>query len=376
MKSVGIITVYRLPNWGSAMQGYALQRKINQLGYQSECIDYIYPNEWHIKRGCWKPQHISIKNKISRLTGFRPPLLSSLVKSFVTKEMNESQTFESFELIHKNPPTYDIYVSGSDQIWNWKTMYVDTTYLLDFAPANSRKISYSSSFSVDTIPTKYRDAYHKYLSRYQAISVREEGGSKLIKELLGKPAKVVLDPTLLLTKEEWERLASKAKWKKQIPSRYILCYTLGYTYNPTPAMCKLLQKLQCIYNCPVIFIGRELSDFDGDVFRFHRSQGIGIYEFLWLVSHASVFATSSFHGTAFSVNLGTPFLSLVENVNQGDDRIPSFLSKVDLSNHLVTIDTNFDSLTIDGTYDVLKVQKKLEALRFDSVEWLKNALKG
>lgn len=80
-------------------------------------------------------------------------------------------------------------------------------------------------------------------------------------------------------------------------------------------MCKLLHSLQSKYNCPVIFIGRELPDYDGDVFRFERNQGIGVYEFLWLVSHATVFATSSFHGTAFSVNLGTPFLSLVEKKN-------------------------------------------------------------
>lgn len=376
MKSVGIITVHRLPNWGSVMQGYALQRKINQLGYQCECIDYIYPNEWHIRRGCWKPQHISFKTKISRLLGLRPPLLSSLVDSFVTNEMKESQIFESYELIHQSPPAYDIYVSGSDQIWNWKTMYLDTTYLLDFVPANRRKISYSSSFSVDAIPEEYRNVYFEYLSRYQAISVREEGGSRLIEELLGKPAKVVLDPTLLLTKEEWGRLASKAKWKKKMPHRYILCYTLGYTYNPIPAMCNLLHNLQCKYNCPVIFIGRELTDFNGDVFQFHRSQGIGIYEFLWLVSHASVFATSSFHGTAFSVNLGTPFLSLVESASQADDRISSFLAKVGLSNHLVSVDTKFDSLPVNGSYDELKVQAKLEELRVDSIEWLKNALKG
>ena len=374
MKSVGIITVHRLPNWGSVMQGYALQKVIEKLGYNCECVDYIYPNEWHISKGCWSPQHISLKNKIARFLGFRPPLLSSLVDEFIKNEMNVSRCYRSYDEIHKNPPCYDIYVSGSDQIWNWKTMYLDTTYLLDFVPANRRKISYSSSFSVDAIPEEYRNVYFEYLSRYQAISVREEGGSRLIEELLGKPAKVVLDPTLLLTKEEWGRLASKAKWKKKMPHRYILCYTLGYTYNPIPAMCNLLHNLQSKYNCPIIFIGRELTDFNGDVFHFHRSQGIGIYEFLWLVSHASVFATSSFHGTAFSVNLGTPFLSLVEKKEQADDRIPSFLIKVGLEDHLVTVSTDFDNLQVDGTYDVSEVQERLEIMRADSLNWLKEAL--
>lgn len=66
MKSVGIITVHRLPNWGSAMQGYALQHVIANLGYNCECIDYIYPNEWHIKRGSWIPGKVTLKSRILR----------------------------------------------------------------------------------------------------------------------------------------------------------------------------------------------------------------------------------------------------------------------------------------------------------------------
>ena len=376
MKKVGIITVHRLPNWGSVMQGYALQKIIDKMGYDSECIDYIYPNGWHISRGCWSPQHISLKNKLLCFLGLRPPMLSSLVDKFILNEMKTSQCYKSYEAIHDNPPCYDIYMSGSDQIWNWKTMYADTTYMLDFVPENYRKISYSSSFSVDFIPKEYQDIYIKYLSRYHAISVREEGGRKIINDLLGKPASVVLDPTLLLTKRDWTNLALKAEWKKDVPSKYILCYTLGYTYNPNEAMASLLTSLQRMYNCPVIFLGRVLPEFKGDVFHFCKNQGIGVSEFIWLVNNASVFATSSFHGTAFSVNLGTPFLSLVEKVHQADDRIPSFLEKVGLADHLVTLSTEFERLKSDGTYDVADVQRKLQAMRIKSLEWLKNAIEG
>lgn len=101
MKKVGIITVHRLPNWGSVMQGYALQKVIEKLGYNCECIDYIYPNEWHISKGCWSPQHISLKNKIARFLGFRPPLLSSLVDEFIKNEMNVSRCYRSYDEIHK-----------------------------------------------------------------------------------------------------------------------------------------------------------------------------------------------------------------------------------------------------------------------------------
>ena len=83
MKKVGIITVHRLPNWGSVMQGYALQQVIKQLGYKSECIDYKYPNEWHIERGSWIPGKERFKTKFARLLGLRAPRLQNLVDKFI-----------------------------------------------------------------------------------------------------------------------------------------------------------------------------------------------------------------------------------------------------------------------------------------------------
>lgn len=96
-------------------------------------------------------------------------------------------------------------------------MYMDTTYLLDFAPKKSRIISYSSSFSVNTIPAEYRSIYINCLKRYDAISVRENGGNVLVSDLLNTNAKVVLDPTLLLNKEDWKQLEIKANWKSRLP---------------------------------------------------------------------------------------------------------------------------------------------------------------
>lgn len=375
MQKVGIITVHRLPNWGSVMQGYALQQVIKQLGYKSECIDYKYPNEWHIERGSWIPGKERFKTKFARLLGLRAPRLQNLVDKFINNEMQVSRKYNTFEDLHANPPQYDIYISGSDQIWNWKTMCVDTSYMLDFAPDDKPKIAYSSSFSVNHIPNEYCRTYKVNLAKYKAISTREKNGCKIVKKLLGKDIPVVLDPTLLIAKEQWGRLAEKAVWKKPMPPKYILCYLLGYTYNPKPAMASLLENLQQKFNCPVIMLGNTFSEYHGQVFRMAKSQGIGVYEFLWLIKNATIFATSSFHGTAFSVNLGTPFLSLVEKIDQEDDRITSFLEKVGLTKQIVTVSTDFEHLDSDGRYDVVKAQNKLQAMRSESLDWLKNALK-
>ena len=105
-----------------------------------------------------------------------------------------------------------------------------------------------------------------------------------------------------------------------------------------------------------------------------QSQGIGVYEFLWLIKNATVVATSSFHGTAFSVNMGTPFISLVEFIEQEDDRITSFLNKVGLANHLVTVKTDYKHLKIDENSNIEQAQEKLSQLREDSLSYLQQAL--
>lgn len=374
MKKVGILTVHRLPNWGSALQGYALQKVVESLGFECECINYKYPNSWHIKKGSWIQARPGIKRKIGVLLGMRAPFLLTMVDLFVKKEIKESREFNSFEGIHSAPPIYDIYISGSDQIWNWKSMCADSTYLLDFVPDDRVKISYSSSFSVSYIPDNLKKMYINNLLRYNGLSVRESNGCKIIKDLLGKNVPIVLDPTLLLKKTQWCILSKKAKWKCELPSKYILSYLLDYTFDPKPAMTSLLYKLQEIYKCPVIMIGRNNEMFKGDIFKMPNSQGIGVYEFLWLVEHATVVASSSFHGTAFAINMGVPFISLIEKENQDDDRIESLLASVGLNENLVTAATNFHTMKINGTYDLNCAEKKLDYLREKSITFLQKNL--
>ena len=159
-----------------------------------------------------------------------------------------------------------------------------------------------------------------------------------------------------------------------MPDKFILSYMLGYTYNPKPAMAKLLEKLQSIYQCPVIPLGNNNELFNGEVFSMLKSQEIGVYEFLWLISHATVVATSSFHGTAFAVNMGTPLISLVEKENQEDDRIPSFLKSVGLEKNLVTVSTNFNNLILNGKYQADEIQNNLMRMREESIFFLRKNL--
>lgn len=379
MKTVGIITTFRQPNFGSVLQAYALQRVINKAGYESKIIDYYYPNNFHWNRGLqWGRKQKRTLNdtlrtiviSILREIGIRPKSKMKLLNKFIKEEMKCTKPYKTYEELHTHPPLFDIYVSGSDQIWNPNTMYGDMSYMLDFAPIGRKKISYSSSFSCDTIPQMYLNDYRRNLANYSAISVREKNGIRIIKEITGRTdTKLVLDPTLLLDKKDWDKLANKAK-ELDIPSKYILCYKLAYTYNPDYKMNELLSLLQKEYDLPILSF-TEMPTWEGGklLFLSDRHYNIGNYEFLNIFRNAEVIATSSFHGTAFAINYAKPFLALTDGKSNSDDRIRSLLKFTDLTPQLVTTETVLNG-DINPNYDFSRAQEKLGQLRKASLGFL------
>lgn len=379
MKKVGILTTFRQPNWGSVLQAYALQQVINDLGYDSELIDYKYPNKFHWKRGKkWgKPAPKTLRNTLKELKdkiliflGLRSAPMMDLLNSFIDREMKVSKPILSYDELHANPPIYDIYVSGSDQIWNPNTMLGDLSYMFDFAPLNSKKISYASSFSCKSIPSKLKKQYEESLSDFCALSVRENNGKDIIKELLGRDAKVVLDPTLLITRVYWNAIADKASNVK-LPKQYILCYMLSYTFEVDKPMGQLLQLVQDKCKMPVIALNKIPNSFHGDIVNLPKSYNRGIEEFLYLIKESSIIVSSSFHGTAFALNFGKPLVAM--GARNEDDRVLSLLSNMNMTRHFVYSD-NISSANIEVYYDESKEQSILHSLRTDSLSFLKDSL--
>lgn len=374
MKKVGIITTFRQPNWGSVLQAFALQKTIEKHGYDVEVIDYQYPNEFHWERGkswgrppkrCLKNLLHQIKTNILCSLGFRAWPMMHLLNTFIKQEMKVSAPYHSYRHLHENPPYYDVYISGSDQIWNPNTMYGDMSYMFDFATSGSIKISYASSFSCLTIPDDYKKEYCSLLKTYKAISVRENNGKKIIQDLIGQDAKVVLDPTLLLNKNDWKQVAAGAK-KTKLPEQYILCYMLAYTFDADEPMGKLLSNIQKKYKMPVIALRQMPTPFKGDEYKLPKSYNKGIREFLYLIENASIIVSSSFHGTAFALNFGKPLVALA--ANNEDDRLASLLDNLELSNLLILDDSDYAN--IDPFYDVVEEQKQLQILRDGSLKFL------
>ena len=380
MKKVGIITVHRLPNWGSTLQAYALQRVINGLGFETENIDYRYPNEFHWERGKnWgrkpplilKSVALSIKNKIMYTLHLKARPQMQLLNKFINSNMKLSRKYSSFDELHKNPPIYDIYVSGSDQIWNPNTMLGDTSYMLDFASDSAKKIAYASSFSCRNIPEDKVSIYKKYLNRYYALSVRENNGKTIIHELLGREADIVLDPTLLLSREDWHDLSMKAR-KVKLPSKYILCYMLAYTFSADEPMNILLQRIQKKYSWPIIVLKNVPRGFSGQLSELPRNYDIGVPEFLYLIQHATLVVSSSFHGVAFALNFGRPLVALAKE--DEDDRITSLINNLGISNEVLVMTSEVKLKEITPFYNVEKEQMALKRMREASIEYLAKKL--
>lgn len=380
MKTVGIITTFRQPNFGSVLQAFALQKTIDKLGYHSLVIDYKYPNEFHYVNGdkfkrfktSWRhPLKLAFFSLLEFL-GLKTIPKMKLLNQFISREMNCTIVYEDHKSLHQKPPVFDVYVSGSDQIWNPNTMFGDMSYLFDFAPAGSKIISYSSSFSCNHIPDKYRAIYVKNLSRYSAISVRESNGCKLVKDLISKEAELVLDPTLLLSEKDWEEYSKQSR-KLKLPSKFILFYMLAYTYDPESKMIELLRYTKEKYQLPIVALSRINQRLGNDVYYIEDQTSIGIYEFIELFKSAEIVITSSFHGTAFSLNFGKPFLTLQNGKSDSDDRISSLLDSLHLQSQLILTTSQIND-NISPFYDESRLQYHLQEARDQSLKFLKNAL--
>lgn len=374
-KRIGIITMHKVQNVGSALQAYATQKSIEELGYSSELIDYEYPNiEHRASLGIVvEAKNFSIKEAIR--------LVAQKIKAkFVKKSENlfkkfyqdffkcSDKEYKTRSSIMENPPLYDIYITGSDQVWNPQYIGFDTNYFLDFAPENSKKISYASSFSTSDIPSHLFNIYSKKLSEYCAISVRESSAFEIVKKMTGKSPSVVCDPTILLNDEEWTKLGNKSIFKTE--EQYILVYVLGYAYNPYPEIYNYIERVNKELNLPIIYLSTIKGRLKNRCKEI-RIDNWGPIEFLYLIKNAKFVITDSFHGTAFSLNFGTPFISCVKSKESSDSRMLDLLKIVKSEDRAVTYNAN-DKISFDPISETTK--NAIKEYRALSLEYLKVSL--
>lgn len=385
MKKIGVITMHRVPNCGSALQAYATCRAIEDCGHEAEIIDYVYPNAWHLER-----QRAA---GVIGGNGARRNLFSRLVRAAYSRALavifgvakdarTRTKRFEEFyaeelklskkryelpENLREAAPAYDVYMTGSDQVWNPRFAQGDMIFFCDFAPAKAPRISYAASFATTDIPAEIASRCAAELARYSAISVREKEGISLVKKLCGKSAELVCDPTLLLDARAWNPLAERSRVALKRP--YLLVYILGYAYNPFPRIYEIIDAIQAQTGLHAVFLFGNVKDKRRP--NSSCANAVGPNEFVRLFRDADFVVTTSFHGTAFSLNFEKPFYSVVESLDGRDSRMISLLREVGAENRAIPIST--EKICV-RRMDYTRISLRVKALRERSRAFLVRAL--
>lgn len=374
MKKIGLVTIYQVPNYGSVLQAFATKEVLKGLGHNCAVINYKYPNEWHYQHGFTKRKK-SVKDSLGMLLGLTPYYrrLKHLA-SFRKKYLNLTKKYASHqEIIKENFEEYDLFVVGSDQVWNTRFLKGDPFFLLFFLREGIRRISIASSFAQKTLDKDFEHLFRTQLIKFDALSVRERNGLEIIKNQLriNKNVALVLDPTLLLSKEDWLRAIPRSKFKPR--KKYILWYVLSYAFQPKPYIIQVAQYFKgMLGDCDIIALEGYCKDLDNTTFQMINKEDASLSEYIDLFANAELVITSSFHGTAFAINFGKPLISVVPD-NDGDDRQTSLLRNLNLTGCVANIGGKIEEL--NPYYDIREEQCRLGSIRSASLHWINENIK-
>lgn len=362
--------MHKVLNYGSALQAYALQQKMLLMGYENELIDYVFPPVKKKKLTVSSIIQTCIIFLRNAIVGFPTARKKKKFEKFYKSNFILSATTYNEQNLKDNPPMYDAYITGSDQVWNPRFAGADTNFFLGFAPTNKPKFSYASSFATTKIESGIAPLYSKLLSGFDEISVREFTGVGIIKELTGKDATVCCDPTLLLTADEWRELSDQSVFK--LKEKFILVYILNYMIgNVSNEVQKQIDYVQQTLGYKVVYlVGRKEDAFRPNSILYKAG---GPAEFVWLFRNAEFVITTSFHGVAFSLIHGKPLLGIVDKSNKDDSRLQSLLVAAGVEKSCLDYRDviNWDKaylLSLRGKID------KLDEMRLQSVRYIERIL--
>lgn len=366
---IGVITLHRAENYGSVLQTFALQYKLNELGHEVDILDYHperYTNSGWLKR--LKGKSPKFNNPFILLAAkilIYPSYLrkEKIFEAYVNKYLNLHPTkFATNEDAKNLSFDEDAFCTGSDQVWNshWNEC-VEKALFLDFVPKGKLVFSYAASIGLSELPKDEVDITSKLLNKYEYLSVREDSGVKILNNLGRKDAVQCLDPTLLLSKEEWNKYTNdKFKGKN-----YILTYNLHHDVE----IDKLANELSRKYDLPVWNISYNWHDI---IRKGHLCWCPPVEDFLGLIKHAKFVIADSFHATVFSLVFERQFVTITPEI--ASSRISSILNLLGIGerNQNKFIDTSM----MEKAIDYKTVKYKLAEEQKVSIDFLRKATKS
>ncbi|HZL09027.1 MAG TPA: polysaccharide pyruvyl transferase family protein [Prolixibacteraceae bacterium] len=352
---IGILTFHWATNYGAILQAYALQTYLEKLGHEVYIINYKPKQYKKNLLACFST--IRVWSYLSKLKEF---LKERELDNFRKSYLNETILYESLNELQKNPPQMDIYICGSDQIWN---PYFTTkgegkptsTYFLDFGEKDIKRIAYAVSFGCEDYPDAASNIAKGYINNFNAISVRENSGIQIVYKLgFANPIKL-LDPTLLLQRDDYNFANTKQLGIQKRAVVYILRDEL-----------KNLQK----------FIFYLKKDYQVDTIdNFFNPNSL--QEWINGIKNASIVLTNSFHGMVFSLIFHVPFIIILANHSSVgmNDRFKTLLSYLDLQNRMM-VDFDIDKINelINEKINWQLIDSQLALLRGDTAKFFDQAL--
>ena len=366
MQNVALITLHRSANYGSVLQALATQVVLERMGYDVAVVDYYAPRNSvpEMLRGLRHKKPLFEKNPLALLAA-RAILLPSYLKRrrtfdrFITLNLRLSgRTYRSNEELAQDPPKADLYVTGSDQVWNseWNGG-IDEALVLAFTQEGAPRISFSASFGKAGLDDGEAGRTRELLARYGGITVREDTGVEIVRGL-GLDATQVLDPTLFMTPEDWRPWVSGRRPRGE--------YILMYNINHNAPLDRFVQRLARKTGLPVYYISYQLHD----CFKRGRMRCcVPVEDFLSLIAGARYVVCDSFHCAAFSVNFNREF-AIVPPKRFGT-RLESFMRVVGLEDRIVGEE---DIGIFDRPIDWGSANARLDAERARSLDAVKSAI--
>lgn len=340
----GILTFHEADSYGAVLQAYALQQMLFKLGADSEFVQIQMP------QAAVQAQPVTGAAAIfARRMQAESKKRETLFSAFRQTYMCISDTYAPTDDIDRD---YDCFIAGSDQIWNFRIPGADARYFLPFAKPEKR-YSYAASFGADALPEKAKAWAAGQLSQFEAISVREESGCRIVKELTGREAQVCLDPTLLPDRADWEALTHQ-----DVAAPYMLLFLLKYDGNLVAKATEEAEKRGLQLRTITAAFMPQLG--------MSAWNTTGVTDWLSAIRNAQCVFTNSFHGMVFSMIFGRCFHAerLTGELSNRNGRLEELLSFLELS----------DALEDIAEPDYERVWKLLEPRRTASVDYLRRII--
>lgn len=381
---VGLVLAYKGVNYGMLLQALATQEAVKRLGYETEILDYTRTDFRHVRVTPYMLFYLIYEFKRKRKLkkrNLQQMQVDNIHKNNLSERKNASNEFIETRLENRYKCTGIIELEnhakflsgvlvGSDQLWSPDAVFGNFA-TLRFVPEEVNKISYATSLGVAGYPFWCNESASNFLKRIDYISVREEQGREIVSKLCKADINVVVDPTYLFTKDEWNKIIPV---KQSFKERYLLCYFLGATKEHK----RLAREYANKKGLKLVSILSTESVSDIDVkYADKIVTGKGPEEFVNLIRHAECIMTDSFHGVAFSIINNKDFYvfyrTMMNSKGSRNSRIDNILKLWNLNERLIMNDCTVDKIQ-DKHIDYESVNKLVDNKRDESWRYLSKAL--